>query len=381
MAGPEVRAFLLVASFPDSVIAFRGALIRDLQAQGVSVNLAVPDAPEGSPVRASLDALGITVYCIPMQRTGTNPLADLRTAWSLYRLIRRIRPAIVLAYTIKPVIYGLLAAWLAGVPRRFALITGLGYTFQGGGGDRRTVVRTLVLRLYSLALSRTQVVFFQNRDDLALFRERGLVAEGSSTTVLNGSGIDLDHYCQVAMPEGVRFLMVARLLGDKGVREYVAAADRVKALRPHASFALAGWIDENPDSIRESELRDWIQRGSIEFLGRLDDVRPALAACSVYVLPSYREGMPRTVLEAMATGRAIITTDAPGCRETVVPGDNGRLVSVRSVDELVEAMLAFVDNPALAGRMGQASRRIAEDRFEVRQVNRVMLKAMEIEGV
>lgn len=373
-------SLLLIASFPDSVVDFRGSLVRALQASGVSVHLAVPDAPSGSAVRFELDALGVTVHDIALQRTGTNPIADLGSGFALYRLMRRIQPDAVLAYTIKPVVYGLIAAWLARVPLRFALITGLGYAFQGHVGDRRTLLRALVLRLYAVALSRVRIVFFQNRDDLALFRERRLVGLRTRTLVLDGSGIDLEHYRHVPPANGARFLMIARLLGDKGVREYVAAARRVKSLRPDARFALAGWIDGNPDSIRESELRDWITSGVVEVLGRLDDVRPAIAACSVYVLPSYREGMPRTVLEAMATGRAIITTDAPGCRETVVPGDNGYLVPARCVDALAKAMLVFIDDPTLAPRMGLLSRRMAQDRFDVRRVNAAMLDAMEIKS-
>lgn len=375
-----MSSLLIVASFPDSVIDFRGPLVRALQARGVTVHLAVPDASAGSAVRRDLDALDVVVHPIPLQRTGTNPVADLRTAAALYGLMRRLRPDAVLAYTIKPVIYGLLAAWLARVPRRFALITGLGYSFQGHGDDTRTALRTLVLRLYALALSRARVVFFQNGDDLALFQARCLVSGDTRSVVLDGSGIDLDHYQDVALVDSARFLMVARLIGDKGVREYVAAAQIVKARHPEVHFALAGWIDGNPDAIAASELQEWIDAGAIDFLGRLDDVRPAIADCTVYVLPSYREGMPRTVLEAMAIGRAVITTDAPGCRETVVPGDNGFLVPVRDAGALADAMLAFVADPALAVRMGEASRRLAERRFDVRRVNAAMLREMEITG-
>ncbi len=176
------------------------------------------------------------------------------------------------------------------------------------------------------------------------------------------------------------FLLIARLLGDKGVREYVEAVRRIKARYPDVVFRLVGWIDENPNAIREQELNDWVSEGVVEYLGRLSDVRPAIADCTVYVLPSYREGTPRTVLEAMAMGRPIITTDAPGCRETVVDGENGFLVPVKAVDELVSAMEKFVLFPGLVEKMGRRSREIAEAKYDVNAVNAVMLREMGISG-
>ncbi|MFD2405045.1 glycosyltransferase [Azorhizophilus paspali] len=171
-------------------------------------------------------------------------------------------------------------------------------------------------------------------------------------------------------------MLIARLLGDKGVREYAAAARQVKNRCPAALFSLVGWIDDNPDAIGQAELDGWLADGTLHYLGRLDDVRPAIAACSVYVLPSYREGTPRTVLEAMAMGRAVITTDAPGCRETVVDGDNGFRVPVKAVDELVWAMQRFVEEPALAVRMGARSRQLAEEKYDVQRINARLLQEM-----
>jgi len=173
-------------------------------------------------------------------------------------------------------------------------------------------------------------------------------------------------------------LLIARLLGDKGVREYAEAARRIRRQHPQARFSLVGWIDDSPNAIAQHELDAWVAEGSLEFLGRLSDVRPAIAACSVYVLPSYREGTPRTVLEAMAMGRAIITTDTPGCRETVVDGDNGFLVPVKSVPALVKAMERFIAEPELAERMGRRSRQLAEAKYDVHQVNGRMLEEMGI---
>jgi glycosyltransferase involved in cell wall biosynthesis len=289
--------------------------------------------------------------------------------------MRRIRPSHVLGYTIKPVLYGSLAAWLAGVPRRSALITGLGYAFQGQANERGGL-RVLVQWLYGLALRRTHKVFFQNPDDQTLFRSLGLLLPGTPSCVVNGSGVDVEAFAVAPVPAAPHFLLIARLLGDKGVREYAQAAQRTRALYPQVRFSLVGWLDENPDAIAQTELSAWVQAGTMNFLGRLSDVRPAIESCSVYVLPSYREGTPRTVLEAMAMGRAVITTDAPGCRETVVDGDNGFLVPVQSVDALAEAMARFITDPTLVARMGQRGRQLAEEKYDVHKVNAVMLQEM-----
>ncbi len=372
--------FLLIAGFPDSLLHFRGPLLDALLARGLSVHVAAPDLPVGSPMRQQLEARGLQVHDIPLRRTGMNPLADLATLLHLRQLMRRIRPAHVLGYTIKPVIFGSLAAWLAGVPRRFALITGLGYAFTGQqAGGLRGHLRAVIQRLYRLALRGTHKVFFQNPDDEALFRSQGILLPATPSCVVNGSGVDVAQFSVSPLPAAPRFLLIARLLGDKGVREYVQAARVVRARHPEAVFGLVGWIDENPDAIRQQELDAWVAEGTVDYLGRLKDVRPAIADCSVYVLPSYREGTPRTVLEAMAMGRAIVTTDAPGCRETVVDGDNGFLVPVKAVDELAAAMLRFIEEPELATRMGARSRQIAEEKYDVHRVNAVMLQEMGIQ--
>ena len=339
--------------------------------------MAAPDLPLGSPLRQRLESLGLQVHDIPLRRNGTNPLTDLVLVWHLLLLIRRIKPHSILGYTVKPVIYGTLAAWLAGVPRRFALVTGLGYAFTQG---RNGLLTHLIRRLYAFALNRAQKVFFQNPDDQALFCELGIINADIPSIVVNGSGVDVAAYAVKPLLSGTpRFLLIARLLGDKGVREYAEAAARVQAHYPQARFDLVGWIDSNPDAISQGELDGWVTQGHIRFLGKMIDVRPAIADCSVYVLPSYREGTPRTVLEAMAMGRAIITTDAPGCRETVVDGDNGFLVPVKSIDALEQAMLKFIHDPALAACMGQRARQVAEEKYDVHKVNAVMLREMGID--
>ncbi|MYN11824.1 glycosyltransferase [Pusillimonas sp. TS35] len=376
----QTSTFLLLASFADSIVRFRGPLIDALIDRGMDVHVAAPDLNPAHPVRQALEAKGVTVHDITLQRTGMNPGADLRSLWQILRLMRRIRPGYVLSYTIKPVIYGTLAAWLARVPRRCALITGLGYAFQHDdeGDDRRARLLRLVRGLYAAALARAHLVFFQNPDDQDLFCRLGILPDTVPSQIVNGSGVDVREYTPAPLPDAPCFLMIGRLLGDKGVREYAEAARMIRTTQPDARFALVGWIDENPDAIGQHELDNWIQTGVIDYLGRLDDVRPAIADSTVYVLPSYREGTPRTVLEAMAMSRAIITTDAPGCRETVTEGDNGYLVSVKSAAELAQAMQRFLDDPTLAARMGARSLSIAREKYDVRKVNTAMLTAMQV---
>ncbi|WP_287962129.1 glycosyltransferase family 4 protein [Alcanivorax sp.] len=368
--------FLLVASFPDSLIKFRGPLMEALLAAGCEMHVAVPGLDAGSDIALRLSKLGVVIHDIPLQRTGLNPLKDLSALLVLRKLVRQIAADYVLGYTIKPVIYGSLAAWLGGVRNRFALITGLGYAFTGEATGLRKLLRALIQQLYRFSLSRNRLVFFQNPDDEALFRQLNLLKPAIPSRVVNGSGVDVAEYALSPLPETPSFLLIARLLGDKGVREYAQAAALVKQRFPDVTFRLVGWIDDNPDAISQAELDAWIAAGSIEFMGKLSDVRPAIADSCVYVLPSYREGTPRTVLEAMAMGRAVITTDAPGCRETVVDGRNGFLVPVQDVSALSESMIKLIENPEQVAAMGARSRQMAEEKYDVHKVNKAMLKEM-----
>jgi glycosyltransferase involved in cell wall biosynthesis len=375
--------FLLVASYPLSILKFRGELIQLLHRQGFDIHIAVPALEDAPEVRDELEALGYVVHDIFMQRTGVNPIADGKSLFKLFLLMRKIRPDYVMGYTIKPVIYGSLAAFLARVPHRFALITGLGYAFQGidDGHYKKSKLQKIVHRLYAAALATTQKVFFQNPDDLALFEKLEIIKSDAQTQVVNGSGVNVAEYvvAPFKMKNDVpqpKFLLIARLLIDKGVREFAQAAQIIKNKYPHAEFDLVGWIDDNPNAIQQAELDSWVNLGLIKFWGKLADVKPTIAENSIYVLPSYREGTPRTVLEAMAMGRPVITTDAPGCRETVVDGYNGFLVPIKTVDLLVEAMEKFILQPELITIMGDAARKVAVEKFDVNSVNQVMLKGM-----
>lgn len=375
--------FLIIASYPGSILKFRGALMEALQNRGFEIHIVAPEFHSHPEDVKILKSLGYTLHDIPLQRTGTNPLKDAAALSALYLIMKKVKPSYVMGYTIKPVIYGTLAAWAAKVPNRYALITGLGYAFQQvEETGNRSKLQKLIHGLYKQALSKTSKVFFQNPDDLNLFKKLKLISPNAPTAVVNGSGVDTSEYDVKPLPitddntTDLRFLLIARLLGDKGVREYAQAAKCIKVKYPQTEFHLVGWIDDNPDSIEQQELDSWIKDGTINFWGKLADVKPAIAASSIYVLPSYREGTPRTVLEAMAMGRPIITTDAPGCRETVTDGINGFLIPVKSIDGLINAMEKFITDPALINTMGKASRKIAEEKFDVHAVNNFMLKEM-----
>jgi len=226
-------------------------------------------------------------------------------------------------------------------------------------------------------LCSNHVVFFQNQDDLRLFIQHGMVTESNHPTLINGSGVDLDYFAPAPLPENVSFVLTARLLRTKGICYFADAARRIKTRHPQVKFFLAGIRDNSQRGVPAAELDHWVREGRIDYLGQLSDVRPAIAAASVFVLPSfYGEGVPRAILEALAMGRPIITTDAPGCRETVQTGMNGYLVPVHDSVQLADTMERFIANPACISPMGKASRRLAEEKFDVRKVNRVILQSL-----
>jgi glycosyltransferase involved in cell wall biosynthesis len=366
---------VVIASLASSLVDFRGQMLRAMTSRGHMVVAAAPDESES--VTDALADIGVRFVRVPMARAGLDPVDDLRTLIALHRLVRSEGADIVLAYTAKPVIYGLIAARLARVRLRAALISGRGSALAGGDGWQRRVLAGVMRALYAVALRGAHVIFFQNPDDEAFFRSSHLVGRRQRRVRINGSGVDLEHYAPAPLPDGpVTFLMVGRLLREKGVFEFVEAARLLRASGARARFQLLGGLDPNPSSISEDALRGLQEEGTIEYLGSVDDVRPAIADAHVIVLPSYHEGMPRSVLEGMSMARAVITTDAPGCRETVVTGENGFLVPPRDAAALAEAMRALIAEPRLVTGMGQRGRRLAELRFDVHGVNQVILETL-----
>jgi glycosyltransferase involved in cell wall biosynthesis len=366
---------LIVGGFAESLLNFRGPLLRALVDRGHDVTACAPDA--SNDIQGILKEMGVRYRHVPLARAGLSPIEDWRTIMALTGLIRDEKPQRILAYTAKPVIYSHLAGRLAGNPEVYGMITGLGYGF-GNGSFKQKVVGSVMRGLYRMALKSSSGVFFQNPDDHRDFAKSGLLPGNLPVTLINGSGVDTSWYTPKPLPVAPVFLLVARLLADKGVREYYQAACRLKKQYPEARFQLAGALDPNPACITHDELRQWQSDGIIEYLGTLDDIRPAYAGAKVYVLPSYREGTPRTVLEAMAMGRPVITSDAPGCRETVVDGVNGFLVPIRDPERLRQAMERFILNPDMADQMGKKGVQVAVDKYDVHKVNAVILKGMGI---
>ena len=368
---------LILGNDPKTLVNFRGPLIEAMLAAGHRVTAA------GAGVDARLlpwfAERGVSYIDVPIERTGLNPLSDWRTLQAFMRLMRGVKPDLLFAYAIKPVVYGLIAGRLAGVARRTAMITGLGYAFTEGGAEgfraamKRRAVSFAARRAYGFALAQADTVIFQNPDDRDAFLRLGLVGSRQRVGIVNGSGVDLDHFRPAPMPEEpVTFLMIARLLRDKGVYEYVEAARMVKRAHPDVRFKLVGPFDSNPTAVAPAEVESWVHDGVIDYRGAVDDVRGEIAASHVFVLPSYREGTPRTALEAMAMGRPVITTDVPGCRETVVDGENGLLVPARDAEMLARA-LADILAPDQRVRMAAAALTRVRTRYDKDAVARATM--------
>jgi glycosyltransferase involved in cell wall biosynthesis len=321
----------VIAGYAPSILNFRKELILEI-AKTCDVFVCAPFIT--TELKTSIENLGAVLLDARMSPESMNPFTNISYLYALFSHFKAVKPDVVLSYTIKPVIWASIAAKLAGVSYISSIVTGLGYSFTELDSLKRRIINKLVCRLYKWALSFNQMVFFQNKDDRSIFQDKKILGHTPSL-IINGSGVNLAHFYHCEhYPEQISFLMMGRLLKDKGIYEYIEAARRIHSQYKNITFDLMGWIDNNPSSITPEELTAWCDDGVVNFLGKLEDVRHSLQASSVFVLPSYREGTPRSVLEAISMGRPIITTDAPGCRETVAQGVNGYLVPVKNVDRL-----------------------------------------------
>lgn len=381
-AGNNQRSVMIVGNKMGSLLNFRGELIKAWQAQGYKVIALSPMFDQDQENLEKLNNMGVEYEEIPLNRTSINILKDLILVLHLFNLFKKYKPTKVFNYSAKPVIFGSIAAKLAQVRDVYSWISGLGHFFTDTGKDfsfKQRFLLTLISQLYKFALRFNKGIIFVNHDDRDLFLEKKIVSDFDKCAVVNGSGIDLGHYYPSEnMNESVSFLMIARILRDKGVIEYFKAAEQVKNEFPNVHFGFLGAYDDNPTAIKPSELSYYFERDIVEYFGSDEDVRPYISDCSVFVLPSYREGRPRTVLEAMSMKRAVITTDVPGCRETVQEGYNGYLVEVRNIPSLVSSMLKFINDRSKIDQMGAYSRIIAEKQFDVSRVNSDILQVMGI---
>lgn len=365
---------LVLSSFTTSLFWFRIDMMQSFLQAGHEV-LAVAEESEAL-WEEKFAALGIRYRSIPVQRNGMNPLKDLQTLRALKALMKEEKPDKIFAYQAKTVIYGGIAAASCGITELYPLIAGLGSIFLSDDLKTR-LVRSILVTEYKYGMRKAPKAFFQNEDDLSVFVKHGIVTKDRAV-ILNGSGVNLDKFPQKPLPKEFSLLCISRLIRDKGVMEYLQACQIIKKRHPQVRCMLVGPFDTNPSAIRKEELQHFLDDGSIEYFGEQKNVQPYLEQCSVYVLPSYHEGTPKTVLEAMATGRPILTTDAPGCRQTVPEGKNGLLVAVRSVPQLVDAIERLMNAPDLCRSMGYESRRLAQERYDVRIINQSILKTMKL---
>jgi glycosyltransferase involved in cell wall biosynthesis len=368
------KKILVVASIARSLIYFRGDFIQCLIAEGYTVYTAAPAS--SSENHQKLLDLGVIPCYYKVQRTGLNPFKDIMTLFQLSSIIRKNGIDLVFPYTIKPVIYSSVAARFLKVPV-ISLITGLGFTFSNST-DKAARLQKLTEVLYRIGLSKNRCVIFQNPDDLALFRELKLVKPTQKVAVVNGSGVHLERYphrISTLKLNGVRFVIVARLIREKGIHLYLQVAEQIKQQYPDCEFHVIGSPDSSSNAIEISILRDFQRRKVIIYHGSTLKVPQLLSNCDVFVLPSfYREGIPRSILEALSIGMPVITTDTPGCRETVLEGENGFLIEPKNGESLYKAMIYFIENPGRIKPMGLASRKMAEEKFDVRLINNDLLE-------
>lgn len=370
----------MIGGFASSLINFRGPLLKRL-VQDFEVFAAAPYIDDD--IREKVEAIGANCISTAFERTGLNPAKDLKALLKFRKQIKEIAPDYVLAYTIKPVVFGLKAAKFKGV-KRYALITGKGSGFDETNLKSKAIAK-VVKGLYRDTLKSVDGVIFQNADDQAFFEQNGLLTNTVQRGVIEGTGVDMVHYRLKNEPtfsEKVKFLFIARLIKEKGIPELVEAAKLLKKKGCDFEVQLLGWVDPNPGGISQEEVDELHSSGLVNYLGTTDDVRPYIEAADVFVLPTYyNEGLPRTIQEAMAMKKPIITTDHPGCRETVEEGRNGFLIPTRDAQSLADAMERFIKEPEQVLIMGQQSHEMAKEKFDVNKINERLLKFMQLSDV
>ena len=364
----------VLSSHTPSLFWFRMDMMKAFSEKGYEV-IAVGNEPEADWAE-KFKACGVRYLSATISRNGTNPLNDLKTLRSLLAILKAEKPERIFAYQAKTVIYGCLAAKLAGIREIYALIAGVGSVFLSDSVKTK-VIRSILVAEYRLALKQAKKVFFQNGDDVSIFEKHHIISK-DDIVMIPGSGVSLDRFVRQLLPAKPAFLCIGRLIKDKGIMEYLEAAKVVKADYPDIRFMLVGPYDTNPSAITREELAAYTESGIVEYFGEQADVIPYLKQASVFVLPSYHEGTPKTVLEAMASGRAIITTDAPGCRETVKDGINGYLVPVRDSMAVANKMTELICHPETIGTMADNGRKMVEEKFDVKIVNRIICETMKI---
>lgn len=369
-----MKKFILVSPKNRSAYNFRGDLIKDIQKKGYDVVVTGPNKEGVDKIKA----LGAKFVEIPVNKNGLNPFSDIVYCLKLRNMMISERVDAILGYTIKPVIYGSIAGWLASVKTRTAMVTGAGYLFANKSLKAR-IIRSISFVLYRLGLAAAQKVIFQNIDDLNDFVKYGLVKK-EKCYIVNGSGVNMSKFTPSAYPETPTFFFLGRLVYAKGGMDFVKAAKIVKEKYPNSRFIILGKIDKTvPDAIMAEDLMPYVDDRTVELFPETDDIAQYYAKSSIFVLPTaYREGTPRVILEALASARAIITTFTPGCKETVKDGVNGFFVNIHSPNDCAEKMIYFIEHPTEIERMGKESLLLCKSKYEVSIINRDMLSIMNI---
>ena len=371
------KKILIVCDAPKTLIAFRGKLMKALI---VDYELAVfTPKIEQADIKNELLDMNIAIYENDLKGSTVSIFSDLQYIYQLYQLIRKLKPDVLFPYTFKPVIYGTLIAKFCKVNQIVPMLTGLGYNFLDQSNKKILIKKiTKTLLKFSLKAHANTNLILQNKDDYKTLLKAKIINKENKTTIVNGSGVDLSYYrFSKPNPKEISFLMIARLINAKGIKEYFDAAHLIHQQNPEIKFKLIGPKDQNIDAIEEVLYQKIISGSPIQYIGEVTDVRPYIKACSVVVLPSYYgEGIPRSLLEGMAMGRAIITTDSVGCKETVSTKENtknGFLIPIKNHRELAERMQHFISYPTDMAIFSKNSREYAKEKFDVKIINKQML--------
>jgi glycosyltransferase involved in cell wall biosynthesis len=367
------KTVAVLSSHTPSLFWFRVDMMQEFARRGYKV-YALGNEPEEEWTEKFAEK-GINYLQINVKRNGLNPFQDRKTLKSVKKLLKEIKPDKIFTYQAKTVIYGTLAARSAGITEVYPLIAGMGSMFLSNSLKSR-IVRFIMTLLYRKSIGKCPAVFFQNRDDEQIFRDSGIIKR-QKVVLIHGSGVNTEKFEAAPLPEKAAFLCISRLIRDKGVYEYLEACKKIKSEYNDVRCLLVGPYDTNPSALKPEEVQPFIDAG-VEYFGEQEAVRPYLEQCSVFVLPSYREGTPKTNLEAMACARAVITTDAPGCKETVTDGENGFLVPVKDVDAIYEKMKYCIEHPEEVKAMGEKGRALAKELYDVKKVNEQICSTMGI---
>jgi glycosyltransferase involved in cell wall biosynthesis len=365
---------VISASNGRSLVNFRGSLIKEMVHRGHEVICTSIEPQEE--MKEEISKLGAGYYCIPGTRTGINIFKNIIMLISFIKAYRVLKPDLCFVYMSKPVVFGGLAAILCRIRHLVVFVTGLEVVFYSKG-IKNIILRIILIILFKIVHSQCDSVFFMNKDDYARML-RWRIVKREQAILVNGSGVNLEHFTRKDMPEADLVCMTARLVWSKGIREYAEAAEIVRMKYPQVKFILIGGLDENPEALTEQELDAIVKKGYVHYYGYAEDVRPYLEACTLFVLPSYHEGNGRSIVEAEAVGRPIITTTAPGCCETVIDGFNGFLVPPRDGKALADKIILILENRILKMNMAQYSYQLCCEKYDVRMINQIFIDNMRL---